>query len=295
MNTAMQELTNGVAGMLGHTVFPAIVKGIKDNKGVDVTLEELAKWSNLPMNRSLQPAMPFGGAVPAPVTTTTSTAGAKKKPGTKVEVKPLLNPDGSFQTSTGKPFIEGKSCKHFYEKGLVNAGKFCGRDVVKGTDYCSTKSHKDKENKQKVQPGVAPKVEVAQPQEEEDNGGLQVKWYDEERELYEEITNSFILKAKGTEENPIYVVYGKLHPDNNIKPLTENEKIIAKALGLTIPDVEESKAPVNKPQIPIPIPQATPQIPIPMPQAVQQVAPQIPMPIPQATPQMPRVVPQFPK
>lgn len=294
MNTAMQELTNGVVGMLGQTVFPAIAKGLKDNKGVDVTLEELAKWCNLPMNRSLQPAMPFGGAVPAPVTTaTTSTAGAKKKPGTKVEVKPLLNPDGSFQTSTGKPFIEGKSCKHFYEKGLVNAGKFCGRDVVKGTDYCSTKSHKDKENKQKVQPGVAPKIEVAQP-EPEDNGGLQVKWYDEERELYEEITNNFILKAEGSEENPIYLVFGKLHPDNNIKPLTENEKVIAKALGLTVPDVEEPKAPVV--QMPVQMPMQMPmQVPqqVQIPQAVQQVAPQIPMPIP--IPQMPRAVPQFPK
>jgi hypothetical protein len=217
MSTVMQELTNGLTTLLQQNVFPAISKGIKDSRGIDVSIEELVKWCNLPMNRSLQPAMAFGGAVPSPVSTTsTTTTGAIKKAGAKVEVKPLLMPDGSPQTSTGKPFVEGKSCRHFYEKGVVNAGKFCGRDVVKGTSYCSNKSHKDKETKQKVQPGVAPTIELAEAQQD-DNGGLQVRVYDEERNLYEETTHNFIIKNEGDEENPILVAYGKLYPDNTIK------------------------------------------------------------------------------
>jgi hypothetical protein len=253
------------------------------------------------MARQLMPAMAFGGAVPAPVSTTTTSTTTKGKAGTKAEVKVLLRPDGTPETSTGKPFIEGKSCRHFYEKGAVNAGKYCGRDVVKGTFYCSNKTHKDKENKQKVNPGVAPVVETVQ-KEEEDNGGLQVKWYDKERGLLEETTHHFIVKEEGED---VIVCYGKLYPDNTIKPLTENEKIIAKALGIIIPDVNnndiitETKTPMTVPQMPMSVPQmpmSVPQMPSSVPQMPMSV-PQMPMSVPQmpmSVPQMPRSTPQFP-
>jgi len=290
--TALQDLTNGVANLLSANIFPAIAKGLKDSKGVEVTLEELAKWCNVPMSRSLMPAMGFGGAVPAPISTT-STTGAKSKAGTKVEVKPLLKPDGTPETSTGKPFIEGKSCRHFYEKGAVNAGKFCGRDVVKGSNYCSNKTHKDKENKQKVNPGVAPTVEIVQ---EEEDGLLQVRPYDKARGLHEEVNHHFIVKEEGED---IIVCWGKLYPDNTIKPLTENEKIIAKALGITIPDIDhndlvtESKAPMSVPQMPMPM--SVPQMPMPMSVPQMPMPMSVPqMPMPMSVPQMPRSIPQFP-
>ena len=305
--TALQDLTNGVAGLLSTNILPAIAKGLKDTKGLDVTLEELAKWCNLPMNRSLMPAMGFGGAVPTPVSTTAvSTTGAKKKPGTKVEVKPLLRSDGTPETSTGKPFIEGKSCRHFYEKGAVNQGKYCGKDVVKGTFYCSNKTHKDKENKQKVSPGIAPSIDVVEP---EDNGDLAVQPYDEARGLFREVNHDFIVK-EGKLEGEI-ISLGKLYSDNTIKPLTENEKIIARALGITVPDidlnnvVEEQTAPViskvpsSIPQMPSSIPQmpsSIPQMPSSIPQMPMSV-PQMPMSIPQmpsSIPQMPMSIPQMP-
>ena len=310
-NSSLQELANGLAGLLGNNIFPAIVKGLKDTRGIDITAEELYKWSNLPMNRSLMPAMTFGGAVPNPVSTTstTTTAAAKKKAGAgakeKVELK--VNSDGTPQTSTGKPFIVGKSCRHFYEKGAVNQGKYCGRDVVKGTDFCSNKTHKDKENKQKpTVGGVAPSVEVAEPEEE--NGGLQVRWYDKDRFLYEETTHHFIILQKEDDEQATSM--GKLYPDNTIKPLTENEKVIARALGITVPDIDlndlisESKTPVAQvpmsvPQMPIPVaqvPMSVPQMPMPVAQVPMSV-PQVPMSVPQmpmSVPQMPMPVAQIP-
>jgi len=302
--TALQDFANGCAGLLTNNVFPAVIKGIKDTKGVDVTLEELYKWCNLPMNRSLMPAMGFNGAVPTPVQNA-STVAAKKKAGVKAEVKLLLNQDGTPMTSTGKPFIEGKSCRHFYEKGAVNAGKFCGKDVVKGTNYCSNKTHKDKENKQKVNPGVAPQVEIAEP--EEDNGGLQVKWYDKSRGLLEEVNHHFIVKKEGED---VVVSVGKLHPDNTIKPLTENEKVIARALDITVPDLDEveetqestiqTKVSANVPQMPVTVPQmpvTVPQMPMTVPQMPMTV-PQMPMSVPQmpmTVPQMPMSVPQMPR
>jgi hypothetical protein len=301
-NTATQEFTNSVAGLLTNSIFPAISKGLKDTKGVDVTLEELYKWCGAPMARSLIPAMGvFGGAVPAPIATT-STVGAKKKPGTKATVvEPKLKSDGSPETATGKPYVEGKSCRHFYEKGAVNAGKICGRDVVKGTSFCST--HKNKEGKpQKVNPGVAPSIETVE-EEENDEGGLSVAPYDKERGLFREVNHEFIVRQEGE----LVISMGKLYPDNTIKPLNENEKIIARSLGITVSDIEDDptpqmpvpRMPVNVPQMPINVPQMpinVPQMPINVPQMPVNV-PQMPVNVPQMpinVPQMPINVPQMP-
>ena len=311
-SSSLQELANGLASLLSVNILPAIAKGIKDTKGVDVTIEELLKWCNFPITRSLLPATGFGGAVPVHTPTTTATTAAKGKAGVKagakapVEVK--LNQDGTPQTSSGKPFVEGKVCRHFYEKGTVNGGKYCGKDVVKGTMYCNNKGHKDKENKetkQKVNPGVAPSVETVQ--QDQDDGTLKVKPYDVERELFVDINHNFIVKEDENVEGVIWC-FGKLYPDNTIKPLSDNDMIIAKAMELSFPDADDNNVitqpkvsvveskPVNVPQMPMSVPVNVPQMPMSVPQMPMSVS-QMPMSVPQMpmnVPQMPMSVPQMP-
>ena len=285
-NSAINVLSQGLLGLLPNTVFTGIIKGLKDEKGVIVTNEDLTRWCNLPVSRSCIPAMGFtGGAVPAPMTTSTA---AVKKGGkaavTKVPVQPLLNPDGTPQTSSGKPFVEGKTCRHFYEKGAVNAGKYCGKDVVANTCYCSNKAHKDKENKAVVRPGIAPTVEVAKLENDED-GQLHVEVYDLSRNLHRELFNNFIVKQEN-ELEPVYVL-GKLNNiTNDIDPLTDGEKIIAKKLELELASDELiSRENINNKQIPSGVQQ--------IPSGVQQIPSGVKQ-IPSGVQQIPSGVQQIP-
>lgn len=65
--TVLQAFSDSVAQFLGASVFPSLIDNLRQHKQVEVTLEEITGWLNLPMTRQAPMGMPQAGTLPMQV------------------------------------------------------------------------------------------------------------------------------------------------------------------------------------------------------------------------------------
>lgn len=287
-DTGLQHFTQAVAQLLTTHVFPLVVQGLATDGHV-TSVEKLLSYTALPVNRAALPAMGFGGAVPMTAmqptvgkgrgrTTTTTTIGAVAA---KVPTPIEFDQNGVEITAKGKPFVLGVTCAYRLERATVNKDKYCGGKTVNGTHYCNLPAHKDggspsAKKKTGTKPGVAPNVATFQhqqplQQEQAQNLEFEVVPYDVERGLYRDQVRNFIVTELPNDGGVI--VFGKLL-DNDIIPLTEEEKAVAKQIGLSISENQEMPKAVPVAQsVAQPVVQAVTQGQIPLTQPVIQQLP----------------------
>jgi hypothetical protein len=147
---------------------------------------------------------------------------------------------------------QGKTCVYQFRRGL-NKGQYCNKSVAPGSEYCPNCLKRNAINKELASKGVSPgpapgfipgmsgmdNHAVIDPSDTQESQ-LSVIPYDEEKGWYREIDNNFIVYEASP--NNILVI-GKLDTDSNsIVLLTNQEKTIAKNLGLCLPNDNTSSS-----------------------------------------------------
>lgn len=290
--TNMTAFANSCAGYVHSFILTPIVQHLT-GKGVQCSLEELAGVLQLPAARAPAmpgpaiPAMAFGGAVPAMAAAVAPTAARKN-------------------TATDNP-VAGRTCIYQYKRGQ-SKGKFCGKAVAAGSDFCNT-CLKQRKNLHKEAPGAAPgaapgmgipgmaglppgynpPIAAAAPTATAPArpGELSVAPFDPERGLFKEPNHHFIVCQ--VSPGVVAVIGRHDEAENRIVPLTDQEKATAQQYGLILAENNQAIAPAPAPS-PIPavaaqIVQAVPAIP---------TGPALPVIPPLATADVGGAIPQLP-
>lgn len=226
MAAADVSFNTSVSEFLGQAIFPLIVEGFAA-KGFEITAEDLFEFIQTPTPTSghTVPSMAFGGIIhPA---NTAKTAGAAAEPSA-----PLIASSGAGNPLPGR-------CIYQYRRG-EKKGQYCEKAVTPGESYCNNciKNRKKIAKEGKVPTSTAP-VTAPEPTAATSSGGgqLSVVMYDETRQLYREPTHNFIVHqvSPGT----IAVIGKIIEGESKLFPLSEEEKTIARSIGLVISEVNQ--------------------------------------------------------
>lgn len=224
--TALNSFVNGVAAYLVNSILPRIVEGL-EAKSIFTTVEELTEMIKLPSTNHVPlaasaPAMAFGGAVPP-----LSQAATGKKVAASSTI--LANP------------VAGR-CAYQFKRG-EHKGLYCGKNVALGNNFCNncmkTRSKAATEGAlNSTAPGAAPNMgapgfTAPQPTENQ-SGALSVVPFDESRGLFRDPVHNFIVRQ--VTPGSIAVIGKRQESDNSIIPLTPQDKVIAREIGLVIPE-----------------------------------------------------------
>ncbi|CAH6420585.1 Hypothetical protein HVR_LOCUS1229 [uncultured virus] len=290
--TNLTAFANGVASYLSSIIFPAIVQGFAA-KGVATSVEELLAMTQTPAARApatpvmpapAVPTMAFGGAVP-PMATAVAPTTARKN------------------TATAAP-LAGRTCAYQFKRG-ENKGKFCGKAVAPGSEFCNqclkTRKNLGAPAAGGAVPGAAPGMgaipgmaglppgytapiaaqpatatAAAQP------GQFTVAPYDEARGLYKDPVNNFIVYQ--VREGVIAVIGYLVETEtpHRIAPLSDAQKLTAQNIGLILGENQQGTAPAQPAAAPAPA--TIPQIPAAQPAAIPQIPAAVPAAIPTAQP-----------
>jgi hypothetical protein len=249
-DSVLNSFIDACAATVTTNILPHIVDYVVEQKG-PITVDGLVSYLKLPSVRptyasaSPVPASPFGGAA-VPMMMPTTSSSSRKQTG----------------VTTAQP---GKSCTYQFKRG-DNKGKYCGKPTSPGADFCA-QCIKTRKNLQKeapsTLPGVAPGLSTGLPgynppiessvneEGEPQNGGLSVVDFDPSRELFREPVRNFIIKQS---KEGVLLVLGKLKEDNGVQeivPLTEDETVYAKSIGLIVTEPTVQSPPPMAPMAPM--------------------------------------------
>lgn len=207
MNTSnMSNYVNACTSSVETNILVPIVNYLV-NKGINVYLDELRGVLELPGTKIELPvtktvSSPFGGALPNIVNTVKSKSKVS-------EVLPII----------------GHNCIYQFKRG-ENKDSYCNKATTGGAEYCNGCLKNRKNLAKSTVPGVVPSLAPLS-----QNNELTVVPYDQPNNLYREPTHNFIVHSSTP---GIVIVIGILNDDNEIVPLTEQEKLTAKNYGLVI-------------------------------------------------------------
>jgi hypothetical protein len=211
---------------LATFVLLPIVDYLKNEKNIDVTVDELSQILKLPSNK----------------TNYISSLGESGKNSTVSS----LNKKNNF---TEQP-IHGQ-CEYKLKRGEFR-NLYCGKPTEKGFAYCK-QCIKSRKLTPKIssgsRPGVAPSngsIPTSDSNTENELAKIDVLVFDENKKLYRERNNNFIGKILDDD----FFIIGKVanQASKNILPLDDEDKEIALSMSLSI--LEDSKYLENTTKIP---------------------------------------------
>lgn len=234
---------NGCSDLLTNTIIDPIVQYLQ-SKDIQVSVEELKQVLNLPttVRSTYIPAptshvstmpMAFGGAVVPPMAASVAPTNLKKN------------------TTTNPQSSTGQSCVYQLKRG-AQRGAYCGKQVVAGSEYCTSHLKRPSLVKEGMirngaLPGVAPSMgsipgmsgvpsgyTPPSQSNQSTSSSLTVVPYDESRGLFKEPVHSFIVCR--TDDGRVICIGKLIEDDNQIVPLNETEKITALNLNLVVND-----------------------------------------------------------
>lgn len=280
MNTNITVFTNAVSEFVVSNVLSPLSQWLAQNKGVEVSVEEMAQVLQLPATPT-QPK-PIGMApvnyppqMPQiPGFLNGGQAGAVTQAGRSRAAK---QPDANYN---------GPRCQYKFSRG-ARAGQFCGEPCLNGSNFCKNCVKKKSAGGPGTgatravpavggfqgMPGLpgmqgAPAMGAQQPQPQAQQGELAVTPLEGQPGYYRETTHGFIV----TEDAQNNVVAYGIIDGGNVRKLNNNEQQIATQLGIVVPDDAIEQGAAQQPQAQQPL-QAVqqPQAQQPL-QAVQQPA-----------------------
>lgn len=260
----MNAFVNSCAGYVHTYVLGPIVQHLV-NKGVQVSVEELAGVLQLPATRGFTPAPPNPATVPA-----MAFGGGIPITGAVPPMAAAVAPTNSRKTSATNAPVRGRTCMYQFKRG-EHKGEYCGKPVAPGSEFCGpcmkTRKNLAKEVAGGAPPGTAPGMgaipgmagfppgyapPVPATAAAPAGGQLSVNEYDTSRGLFIEPAHNFIV----TQVRPgVVVVVGHLsEAENKIVPLTSQQQAIALSIGLNLPDGDNvmpaTQAAVTPPHVP---------------------------------------------
>lgn len=157
----------------------------------------------------------------------------------------VVPPMAVSNTDKSASAVHCKTCVYQYVRG-DNRGNLCGKRVVAGYDYCGSclkrGTVKRELSTNGITPGAAPGAIPGlsgMPSEDQsasdEKNGLSVTEYDKERGYFLDHERNFIVHETVPGSGNIFVIGKHDSETNSIVPLTEQEEIIAKNIGLILP------------------------------------------------------------
>lgn len=215
--SALNIFANGVALYLTNTIYPRLVEGLVE-QGIPITIEEIMLMTKTPAAARLPVANNISVSTPVTNNSLGNTSAVK----TSIKnIDAVENP------------VEG-GCMYQFKRGK-NKDRFCGKTVSQNSMYCTGCLKNRFKN---VDPGTQPLEECQKDLETTDSTSeptpihLSVIPFDESRGLYKDQLHNFIVQQ--IEPNVIAALGRFSEEDNKLVPLTEEEKTIARNMGLAV-------------------------------------------------------------
>jgi len=230
-STNLDIFSNMVSDKLKTFIISPIVDFLNNEKGINITVDELCKVLNMPISKSNYAA---------------SSLGEPSNPSSMSSVNNIKKTNFTEQPIQGQ-------CEYKIKRGEYR-NLYCGKPTEKGCAYCkqcikSRKLTPKTSSGPQNRPGVAPSTgSIPNIIDDPDTAvnKLDVVVFDKNRKLYREIINNFIVK---NDDDDIAVIGKVLNSSStNILPLDEEDKQIALSMSLNI--LEDSKYLENTTKIP---------------------------------------------
>ena len=237
MSSAITNFTESVSSFVSVTILTPIVSWLKEEKGVDVTLEELNELLTIP--RINKPTTPFISNITPPSFPPHFTGNTISQPKKKSSKEENNNPDAP-------------RCKYVYKRG-ANKGQTCSKVAVEGTDFCKDCSKKDgvKNGPDSAKAEVKPVVPAKKPSITGFTAPLSKKFEKsltlkktDNPDVLEEIESHILVRRIKDGEKDVYVACGVLELDGSIRQLNDSDREIARKKGFSYENNE-----VEQPQV----------------------------------------------
>jgi len=262
MSTPIELFTQHTGDFIARHIVAPIVEHLR-SKGVQVSADELINVLNLPT----KPSVVVPTAMP-PVTN-----GVLSNPFQNPIINPGLNIKAPVKATKGVPNLGGQgTCSYVLQRG-DRKGSTCGVTVQPGSTYCKT-HHKKYSNVQQApnqvqQPGlyqppqqIMPNnvmqgmMQQVPPQPQQASSELVVVPFNKEQGLYRESIHSFIVK----QSDEGIVAIGRLD-NGTVRELTDQERSLAKDIGLVLGDQQVTTTTTVTTTLPAPQVSVPPSIP----------------------------------
>lgn len=203
--TALEAYTQGSIEALRRSVFPAVSQGLKQFKGVDVSVEELVKLAGMPL-------------------TTTSI--------------PQVASASVSRTKSGS--ATGGGCTYVFSRG-DKKGDRCGKPVVGDTGRCKACANKGtsaakNKGKSGTQSNGASNLNTTA----SDPNSIEANPWEMDKTYMITKKGGFLVRAEGKAGDEDIVVYGKAE-GNKMVPLTQSDIKEATDRGMQIKATMENK------------------------------------------------------
>lgn len=227
-NSVLEQFSDHCNDFVRRLILPTISEFIEEETGKKIDIAKLESRLKLAPPRTptytTSQSSPFGGGV-------TPTVSSSRSSGTTAAntTAPITNPPPQGQ------------CKYVFRRGK-SKGLFCGKTVVQGTEFCKTCSGRSSvKNSTAPPPQVNPQVSETTQTPAETKRKLKCKIYDKEKGLYIELNYNILFKRTADSQN---LALGKL-VDDNIVPLTDEEKEIARSLKFVFQEEKAEEPEIN--------------------------------------------------
>jgi hypothetical protein len=254
MSSAITNFTESVSSFLTVSVLTPIISWLKEEKGVDVTLDELNGLLTIPKINN-RPIPSFGSNITPPSFPPHFTGNVVSQPKKKSSKEETNNPDAP-------------RCKYVYKRG-ANKGQTCSKLAVDGTDFCKDCSKKDGV-KNGPDSAKAAEVKPVAPVKKPSISGFTAplsKKFDkslttlkktDKPDVFEEIESHILVRRIKENDKDVLIACGVLELDGEIRQLNDTDRETARKKNIVYENNNENttSTPVTK-QLPPPVQKTT--------------------------------------
>jgi hypothetical protein len=227
MSSSINSFTESVSSFVTSTILVPIVDWLKEEKNLEVKVDDLMKVLELPKFQKPTSFMSNMTTQPSfPPHLSSSVKETKKK-------------------SKDESPTEGPKCKYVYKRG-VNKGQNCNKVAVDGSDFCKDCSKKDGAKKEgnslKAEPMSVANTSTTTVKKSNiqgftaplskkfDKPQTMLKSTDNENVFVDVVSNIYVKKiTEGDKE--LFVAFSVKEPDGTYRGLTEQEKLLCVKKG----------------------------------------------------------------